>query len=184
MSGERGCSTRWPRWSERVSPGVTARKVIHRLEELLLAVLFFAAFAVLAAQILGRHFLPYPLAWSEEAARFLFLWIVFLGAAYLVRRNGHIASTLLTRRMPARLRTAVYIAVQFAVLVFSILLCFQGAQVAFKVRRLPTIAMEISSAWEYAAVPVSAAVIAVRTLFGIIRAFREGAPESEDSSSM
>lgn len=165
-----------------MSPGVTASKVLHRLEELLLVALFLAAFVVLCAQILGRHVLPYPLAWSEEAARFLFLWIVFLGAAYLVRRNGHIAITLLTRRLPARTRTAVYIAVQCGVLVFAILLCRHGTEVAFKVRELPTIAMEISSAWEYAAVPVSAAVIAVRTLFGIVRALREGAPESGDSS--
>lgn len=165
-----------------MSPGVTASKVLHRLEELLLVALFLAAFVVLCAQILGRHVLPYPLAWSEEAARFLFLWIVFLGAAYLVRKNGHIAITLLTRRLPTRTRTAVYIAVQCGVLVFSILLCRHGTEVAFKVRKLPTIAMEISSAWEYAAVPVSAAVIAVRTLFGIVRALREGAPESGESS--
>ena len=140
--------------------------------------LFLAAFTVLVAQILSRHILPYPLAWSEEAARFLFLWIVFMGAAYLVRENGHIAITLLTRLLPARMRTAVYIAVQFCVLVFAVSLCWYGTEVAFKVRKLPTIAMEISSAWEYAAVPISAGIIAIRTIFGIVRAFREGVPKS------
>ena len=165
-----------------MNASVKGIKLVHRLEELLLVLLFLAAFMVLAAQILSRHVLPYPLAWTEEAARFLFLWIVFLGAAYLVRGNGHIAITLLTRRLPARLRTAVYIAVQFGVLVFSAVLCLYGTQVAFKVRKLPTIAMEISSAWEYAAVPISAGIIAIRTIFSIVRAFRQGVPKSGESS--
>ncbi len=46
---------------------------IRKAEELLLVSLFLVAVAVLTAQILSRYVMPYPLAWSEELARFLFL---------------------------------------------------------------------------------------------------------------
>lgn len=157
-------------------------RTIEKLEEALLVLLFLTAFAVLVLQILSRHFFPYPFAWSEEAARFLFLWIVFLGAAYLVRLNGHIAISLLTNRFPTRLRTMVYIVMQALILVFAIALCWHGADVAWKVRKLPTIALGISSVWEYAAVPISAGLIAVRTGVNMLRATREGAPKDADGS--
>ncbi len=157
-------------------------RMFEKLEEILLVVLFLTAFGVLVLQILSRHFFPYPLAWSEEAARFLFLWIVFLGAAYLVRLNGHISITLLTNRFPRRLRTTVYMAMQLLVLGFAVALCWHGTDVAWKVRKLPTIAMGISSSWEYAAVPVSAALIALRTAANLMRAARDGAPKDADGS--
>lgn len=157
-------------------------RAFEKLEEALLVALFTATFAVLAAQILSRHFFPYPLAWSEEAARFLFLWIVLLGAAYLVRLDGHIAITILPARFPARLRKYVYLAMQTLVLGFAVVVSWHGVEVAWKVRNLPTIAMGISSTWEYAAVPVSAALIALRTTAGIVRAIRDGAPDAADDS--
>ena len=153
-----------------------------RCEEALLVGLFLTAFAVLVAQIVSRHLLPYPLAWSEELARFLFLWIVFLGAAWLVRLNGHVAITILTERLSPRVGCIVYVAMQCCILVFATVVCWQGADVAWKVRQLPTIAMEISSAWEYAAVPVGAGLIAVRTAFGIVRAVRGGRPQAPHQS--
>ncbi|MBF9052297.1 TRAP transporter small permease subunit [Roseobacter sp. HKCCD9010] len=157
-------------------------KIFERLEEALLVALFLVAFVVLIAQILSRHFFPYPLAWSEEAARFLFLWIVFLGAAYLVRLNGHIAITLLTSRLPTPLRNVTYLMMQSMVLVFAAVVCWYGVDVAWKVRKLPTIAMEISSSWEYAAVPVSAGLITLRTAANMLRALRGGAPQDADGS--
>ena len=159
-----------------------AMKTLARLEESILIVLFLAAFAVLVGQILSRHFFPYPLAWSEEAARFLFLWIVFLGAAYLVRLNGHIAITLLTARFPHGLRRLVYLAMQALVLGFALIVCWHGIDVAWKVRKLPTIAMGISSTWEYAAVPVSTGLIALRTVVNMVTALRNGAPKGADGA--
>lgn len=157
-------------------------KTAKRLEEALLVALFLAAFAVLAGQILSRHFFPYPLAWSEEAARFLFVWIVFLGAAYLVRLNGHIAITLLTARFPEPVHRCVYLVMQALVLGFAVIVCWHGIDVAWKVRKLPTIAMGISSAWEYAAVPVSAGLIALRTAVNMVSTLRDGVPKEADGS--
>lgn len=52
--------------------------------QLLLA--FFVV--ILMAQIVFRE-LGIPLSWSEEAARFSFVWFVFLGAAYAARLTAH-----------------------------------------------------------------------------------------------
>lgn len=157
-------------------------RFFRHAEEALLVALFLVAFCVLVAQILSRYLLPYPLAWTEELARFLFLWIVFLGAAYLFRGNNHIAITFFIDMFPRGVRIAAYVAMQLGILVFVATVAWLGADLAWKVRKLPTIAMGISSAWEYAAVPVASALMAVRTVINIVDVSRNGLPETHDST--
>jgi TRAP-type C4-dicarboxylate transport system permease small subunit len=72
----------------------------------LVAVLLFAALtAVVALQVVNRLVLHWPLIWSEEAARFLFFWVVLLGAAMSVRRRRHFVLDVTPRRW--RRRTGV-----------------------------------------------------------------------------
>jgi TRAP-type transport system small permease protein len=69
-----------------------------------IAVLFATTILVITAQVLWRYAFGSPLVWTEEAARYLFMWITFLGAALAVRDGIHIRVTLLTDRLPARVR--------------------------------------------------------------------------------
>lgn len=71
------------------------KKYIDGFNGLLLATMFLITFW----QIVIR-FLPGEVTvWSEEVARFLFVWIVFLGAATLVRDEEHIRIALITDRL-------------------------------------------------------------------------------------
>lgn len=51
-------------------------------------------------QVLFRYLFDTPLGWSEEVARFAFVWLSFLGAASLVRSDGHIRVSLLVDALP------------------------------------------------------------------------------------
>ena len=71
------------------------KKYIDGFNGLLLAIMFLITFW----QIVIR-FLPGEVTvWSEEVARFLFVWIVFLGAATLVRDGEHIRIAIITDRL-------------------------------------------------------------------------------------
>jgi TRAP-type C4-dicarboxylate transport system permease small subunit len=52
-------------------------------------VLFAWLTAVVGLQVVNRLVLHWPIIWSEEVARFLFFWVVLLGAAASVRRRRH-----------------------------------------------------------------------------------------------
>ena len=45
-------------------------------------------------QIGFRYALNAPLTWTEELARYLYVWACYLGAAVALRRRSHIAITL------------------------------------------------------------------------------------------
>ena len=46
---------------------------------------------VLSLQVLFRDVFNSPLYWSEELARYCFMWSVFLGAAFIYRRGSHMS---------------------------------------------------------------------------------------------
>lgn len=61
--------------------------------------------------ILGAVFSRFVLGaawiWPEEVASTLLLWLTFVGAAYLARRNGHLAFDSLLRMLPVNSQRAV-----------------------------------------------------------------------------
>ncbi|HSB78182.1 MAG TPA: TRAP transporter small permease, partial [Candidatus Methylomirabilis sp.] len=52
--------------------------------------------------VVARVVLGISSVWSEELARFLYVWVVFLGAALLIRDDEHIRVGVLTDRMSQR----------------------------------------------------------------------------------
>ena len=58
-------------------------------------------------QVVYRYALKQPLYWSEEVARYLFVWVVFVGAGVAARYRGHIALDFLVNRFPPRPRHVV-----------------------------------------------------------------------------
>ena len=59
--------------------------------ELLLFVLLVAIVTVTFIQVLFRYVFQLSLAWTEELARFIFMWLASLGAAYAFKTRSHFA---------------------------------------------------------------------------------------------
>ena len=71
------------------------KKYIDGFNGLLLAIMFLITFW----QIIARFIPGDATVWSEEVARFVFVWIVFLGAATLIRDDEHIRISIIIDRL-------------------------------------------------------------------------------------
>ena len=78
---------------------------------LALIILVVSAFA----QVFGRYVLNASPSWSEELARFAFIWCSSLGAACALDKGGHAAITVLGDHLPRGaeriLRTAMTVVI-------------------------------------------------------------------------
>lgn len=74
------------------------KRQIERLGAVLLAVMFL----VTLFQVVARVILGISSVWSEELARFLYVCLVFVGAAPLIRDDEHIRVGVLTDRLTGR----------------------------------------------------------------------------------
>jgi len=98
---------------------------------------------IVGLQVFSRYMLNHSLFWSEELARYLFIWLVFLSAAIVLRREGHIQVSFFVERLALGLRRAIVVLVDLLLLWFTATILVQSIRLASMVWTVPTAAMEI-----------------------------------------
>lgn len=72
---------------------------IERAVDVLCMVMVLLMVAAMAWQVFGRYVLGHSPAWAEELARYLMVWLTFLGAVGVLRAGGHLTVTALPDRL-------------------------------------------------------------------------------------
>lgn len=143
-----------------------ALHALGRINAMVASVLFAALTIVVTLQVFTRFVLHIPFLWSEEVARFLFFWVVLLGAALSVKNRRHfvidVTGTQPETRTGAR-RLLFDVLPTVLVLGFCVFLLVQGIGYA-RVGLLRTATNSgLSMALVYAAIPVFAVLGIVYT---------------------
>ncbi len=66
--------------------------------------LFIALFCVFVVQIIARFVFNKPLAWTDEAAVILYIWVILWAAAAMVPEREHVMFDLVWNSAPYRVR--------------------------------------------------------------------------------
>lgn len=148
--------------------------VLERIEEAFLVLVLTVMVATIGAQVIARYVFNAPFSWSEELARYLFLWLVFLGASQAMRRNEHIAVGLLIDRLPFRVRQLVIVLINCLIASFLAVLVFQGWKVVGVVAPLKSIALKVTMAVVYLPLVVGGTTMLVRILIQTVHVIRHG----------
>jgi len=104
---------------------------------------------IVALQVFSRYVLNHSLFWSEELARYLFIWLVFLSAAMVLRQDRHIQVSAMVDRLPASMKRVVIILGDILMLAFVLVVFVEGIRLANMVRTVLTAAMEIPWSFVY-----------------------------------
>lgn len=86
--------------------------------------------SLMAIFVFGNVVLRYGfnsgITWSEEVSRFLFIWLIFLGAILALKDNEHLGVDSVIKKLPARGKKAAYIISNIMMLV-TIVLVLDGS---------------------------------------------------------
>ena len=126
--------------------------------------LAFAAVALLMggmgiiafAAVFFRFVLVDPLTWSEEAARYMMVWVTFLGAGYAMGKGRHIGVTLFVEKLPEQVRRKVILTAEIIIMVFLSAVTVQGVKLMISLWSQTSPAMNFPMALPYLAIPVGA----------------------------
>ncbi len=98
-----------------------------RLLQFVLTVLLGLLVVPVTLQILARYTELIPrYIWTEEAARFLFVWIIMIGATIAVRERTHFAVDVLPQPVTPRGKAIGELVVDCAVLVVAVVFVVYG----------------------------------------------------------
>jgi TRAP-type C4-dicarboxylate transport system permease small subunit len=126
--------------------------------------LFSAMVVVTTLGVFFRYVLNNALPWAEEADRYLFIWLSFVGASITMRHKAHIAVDLLLRYVSPAWRRVIALVAHASVLVFLGMVFWASLPVVELTSETRATATDIPMSWVYIAAPVGCILIAIETL--------------------
>ena len=142
---------------------------IEKIEKLFLAVTVAIMIIVITYQVILRYVFSASNAWSEELARYLFIYDVMVAAAIATRRNSHLQVDAFKPRTKAIYTViATIVGIVFLVFLFcySVVLC-QAAAVNVSA------GLKIPMSVPYACMPIGAVLMILTSIEVIMKQLAE-----------
>src|SRR5262245_30501437 len=151
-----------------------AVEIEHHPEDWLAFAVFWSLAMIVFLQFFTRYVLNDSVSWTEEIARYGLIWVTFIGAVMVTRRNSHIAVVLLPNLLPARAGRLLLALVDLAVLGFLGLLAWFSVLIIGRMQVQRMTVVELPMSWVYAAVVLGCCLMVVRQLQRVWRNARDG----------
>lgn len=152
-------------------------KVIVKIVGILL-ILILAALAVCCIlQVFTRYVLNDSLTWTEELARFCFIWGGILGIVLAFKEKSHARIMIVFDRFPQKIRGFLEICSNLLAVYMGCLMVRYGWEMAAGGMEVLSPQLNIPMGWVYASVPVTGILIILFMLFAFMRkmdAIKEG----------
>ncbi|MCF7935187.1 MAG: TRAP transporter small permease [Synergistales bacterium] len=133
---------------------------LNRLFDRIASVLVISLMAVMGVvaftAVVFRFVLHSPLTWTEESARYMMIWVTFMGAGLAMRQRRHIGVTIVVQRLPASLQRTVNMFAEIVMIAFMGVLLYQGLNLTYQLRTQVSPAMNFPMIIPYLAVPAGA----------------------------
>jgi TRAP-type C4-dicarboxylate transport system permease small subunit len=165
----------------------TLRAAIDRMLGAVICGLMAAMVINVLWQVFTRFILRNPSSFTEEAARYMMIWVGLLGSAYAAGRKSHLALDLITAHLHGGRKRASEIFIHAVVLLFAAgVMVGGGGRLVWIQLTLgqQSAAMQVKLGYIYLAVPLAGAFIAFYSVMALIDAFRGETVVAEQSSAL
>ncbi|MCJ2377655.1 TRAP transporter small permease [Vibrio sp. ZSDZ34] len=111
-------------------------------------------------QVVTRYVFDSPSAVSEVLSRYMFVWLVLIGGAYVFGLREHMAISYVRDKFPPKIGIIVDMLTEWAIAIFAYIVMWQGGYKA-SVRQMwqQDSALEIPMGVIYSALPIAGALI-------------------------
>lgn len=150
-------------------------KVDEHLEEYLLSAILSTAVVLITVQVFMRYVLQASPSWTEELARYLFIWMVYIGISYGVKKQRHIKVDAIMLVLSDKAQKYLVIASNLLFIVFCLVIIHQGTAVAIKLFTFgqTSPALSIPMGYIYLASPIGLSLSIIRLIQNIVLQIRE-----------
>ncbi len=129
--------------------------------------------------IMVRYFIDLPLTFTEEAARYLMIWMALLAVSIGISRRAHIGVLFLFDRTSGISRHVLMGLIDLLGIVFFLFLFYYGVGFTVDGGRRLTMIYDIPKSVPFAAVPVSALLAAIQLVLVSLRDQKALIPEPD-----
>lgn len=132
----------------------TVEKIFDVFEKILsgMSGILLVLFTVLTlVQVIARYVFSYPLSWSEQLARYLFIWMLMLYMPVIMRHSNNLGFDLLVNRLPKKGQDIFWIICEAMIGIFAGFYCYYSVQLCMKFSKKVLVGISIKAPWVYSA---------------------------------
>lgn len=148
---------------------------INGVTKWILIVLFFMMVVVVFLQVLFRFALDQPLAWTEELARYLLVWITFLGSGYAMSVKAHPSVELLYERANGMVKRVMMVLSTAVILFFFWQIIVKSFEFIQRSMVQTSPALQIPMGYIYTAIPIASVLFILNLLYVTVSQWRKEA---------
>lgn len=142
---------------------------LARAIDILIALMFTVLIISTVTQIFMRSVMNSSPPWTEELARYSFMYVNVIGAAVCVRKKSHARVTAVLELMGPRASRVLNIFADIVVLFVSYIMIRYGFQCVLQVMAQRSPAMRICMSYVYFCIPLSGVCIAFEGIISLCR---------------
>jgi TRAP-type C4-dicarboxylate transport system permease small subunit len=162
------------------------RRLLQSSVENLIVVLFGGFVLLVFAEVVARYVFNWPIIWSAELAKFLFVWVIMLGTAIGVYRGAHLGFDLFLNLLPPKVQEYLSIVNGIVMLVFVSIIIVKGFELSIAARYTLSPAMGIPMILPYLALPAGGILMGIylfRSIYLAVVELRKGYPHVSEEKS-
>ena len=140
---------------------------LQKIELIIGTACLFTLFVLMVTNAFGRYVLGKPILWADELNNYLFVWVGFLGAAYVMGNDKHLRFTSILNLLPPLGR---YITIQLTNIIF-IGACLIFMEPLYRVLRTVSFSglMRIPLKYVYFILPLSFGLMCLHCINNIVQ---------------
>lgn len=133
----------------------------EHFEEYILVFLSAFTVVIIFLQVVMRYVFGNSLTWSEEIARYAFIWMIYVGVSYGVKKKRHLGVDAITMLFQQKGKLIIGLIANASFLIFAVVMTYYGLDIVLRVTR-ESAALQIPLAWVYAAPVLGMSLAAIR----------------------
>jgi TRAP-type C4-dicarboxylate transport system permease small subunit len=126
-------------------------KIVHTIVWIVGIIMF----TCILLQIFTRTFFQVPFPWTDELARFSFLWFCFTGSVTTLRKKLHLGIDYIENKLPVKVKFVNRVFVYSLIIVFGFFVGILGYQLLEVVGLQLSPVMRIPMVWVYFCLPLT-----------------------------
>jgi TRAP-type C4-dicarboxylate transport system permease small subunit len=119
-------------------------------------------------QVIFRYLFNQPLAWTEELARFLFIWMTFVAGVVAARRGQHIGVELIVNMLPRAGKQVIGVFAHLVSTVFFGIISFYCISLWDKLSSQISPALSFPMSWVYLGIILGSVFMGLYYLYSAI----------------
>ena len=152
--------------------GEKKRKI--SIEEIIAYVLLIAMLVVLTGQVVGRYCFGQSNSWSEEIARYMFVWFIMIAGSYACLENIHLKVDVAMNIFPKKIRPWIECLGLTIFIVYAVTVAYLSGKYAVNMAITGQISqgLKLPMVYVYSAIPVCHVLMAFRCFQWLLKGLK------------